>query len=189
MPSSTRRRALRAIGTAIGTGLAGCTGRLPTVGESNAGSPDASTSTAGAPLALPSAVTRGDFPDGRVRLVKPGRVSLLNFFTTWCTPCKREMPAFRELRAAFDRDQLHLVSITPEVDEGLIGEFWREYEGTWPVVTDPSLRATERWDATSYPTNLVFNPDGDPGGTDGPEVRARQFEELERVVESALDGA
>jgi thiol-disulfide isomerase/thioredoxin len=140
-------------------------------------------------LRLPSVVDRGDLPAGRVRLVRPDRVSLVNFFTTWCKPCQREMDDFRQLRATLDGETLHLVSVTPEVDEGLVREFWREYDATWPVVSDPSLRATERWDATSYPTNLLFDPTGDPAGRNGPEIRARTFEELKRAVEAAAGGS
>jgi cytochrome c-type biogenesis protein len=50
-----------------------------------------------------------------------------------------------------------MVSITPEVDRSLVREFWAEYDGTWPVVTDPGLTATARWDANRYPTNLAFS--------------------------------
>jgi thiol-disulfide isomerase/thioredoxin len=185
MPSSKRRSFIGSVSTALALGLAGC---------SSVSSPDADTSreataaTAGTPdesdpLALPSVVTREGFPDGDVVLKPEGTVVLLNFFTTWCRPCQEEMPAFRRLRAEYDTETLHMVSITPEVDEKLIRKFWTEYEGTWPVVTDPSLVATDRWDANSYPTNLVFDADGTPASGDDPEVRARSFEEFKSVVD------
>ena len=177
MPSRQRRLFLRAIGTAMSVGVGGC------AGQSTGGTADdTATTTADDPLTLPSAVTTGDLPDGRVRLVAPGTVTLLNFFTTWCRPCQREMAEFRKLRAEYDADALHMVSITPEVDETLVEEFWAEYEGTWPVVMDPALTATERWNANRYPTNLLFDADGTPAGDD-PEVRARTFEEFDTVIE------
>lgn len=175
MPSRQRRLLLGAIGTAIGGGIAGCLG-----GPSAGGSTDAGTDDE--PLSLPSAVTRGELPDGEVRLKESGTVSLLNFFTTWCKPCQREMSELRELRAAYDPDQLHMVSITPEVDETLVEEFWAEYEGTWPVVIDGALEATERWNANVYPTNLLFDADGKPASGDDPEVRARTFAEFDGLV-------
>ena len=92
------------------------------------------------------------------------------------------MDDFRRLRAAYDPDTLHMVSITPEVDRSLVREFWAEYDGTWPVVTDPGLNATARWDANRYPTNLLFDADGTPAGDD-PEVRARTFEEFDALIE------
>jgi hypothetical protein len=75
-----------------------------------------------------------------------------------------------------------MVSITPEVDEALIKQFWNEYDGTWPVVKDPGLVATNRWNANSYPTNLVFDTDGTPATGETPEVRARTFEEYNSII-------
>lgn len=181
MPSRQRRLLLGAIGTAMGIGIAGCAG-------GSTGDTDAPSTAAADPLTLPSVVTRGDLPDGEVRLKSDGTVSLLNFFATWCKPCQREMDDFRRLRAAYDAGALHMVSITPEVDRSLVREFWAEYDGTWPVVTDPGLNATARWDANRYPTNLVFEADGTPV-EGGPSVRARTFEEFDSLIEPLVDGA
>jgi thiol-disulfide isomerase/thioredoxin len=178
MPSRQRRLFLRAIGTAMSVGIGGCAGQS----SDGAGDDAAPTTAAGDSLTLPSAVTTGDLPDGQVRLKAPGTVTLLNFFTTWCRPCQREMSEFRRLRAEYDADTLHMVSITPEVEERLVEEFWAKYEGTWPVVVDPALTATERWNANRYPTNLLFDADGTPAG-DGPKVRARTFEEFDALIE------
>lgn len=187
MPSSQRRSFLGTVSTALAAGLAGCAGLRSAVGtrreetEPTAAPPDDS-----GPLALPSVVTREGFPEGDVVLKPDGKIVLLNFFTTWCRPCQEEMPAFRQLRAAYDPETLHMVSITPEVDETLVREFWREYEATWPVVTDPALAATDRWDANSYPTNLVFDTDGTPAAGSAPRVRARTFEEFASIIDPLL---
>jgi thiol-disulfide isomerase/thioredoxin len=193
MPSRQRRLLLGAIGTAMSVAVAGCaagsSGDEPPDGSDGETSSGGSTTTGSSDaLALPSVVTRGDFPDGEVRLKKPGTISLLNFFATWCKPCQREMSEFRKLRAEYAPDALHVVSITPEVDERLVRSFWREYEGTWPVVTDPALTATERWNANRYPTNLLFDADGTPVA-DGPRVRARTFEEFDALIGPLVEGA
>ena len=190
MPSRTRRSVLAAISTGLGLSLAGCAGQL----GSSTNTPQGATNTSvenddtdtDSQLALPSVVTHDGFPDGDVVLKPDGKVVVLNFFTTWCRPCQEEMPAFRQLRAEYDASTLHMVSITPEVDETLIREFWREYDGTWPVVTDPALAATDRWNANSYPTNLVFDTDGSPATGDSPTVRARTFEEFDSIIDPLL---
>ena len=191
MPSSDRRSVLTAISTGLGIGLAGCVGQSNT--GTNASQTETETKTDGADtdsrLALPSVVTRDGFPDGDVVLKPEGKVTLLNFFTTWCRPCQEEMPAFRKLRAEYDAETLHMVSITPEVDESLIEEFWNEYDGTWPVVKDPALAATSRWNANSYPTNLVFDADGTPATGESPSVRARTFQEFESIVDPLVTEA
>ena len=191
MPSTDRRSVLAAISTGLGLSLPGCAGRLSTSTSTPQSAPDTADTNdktdRNTKLALPSVVTRDGFPDGDVVLKPDGKVVLLNFFATWCRPCQEEMPAFRKLRAEYDTETLHIVSITPEVDKTLIRQFWDEYDGTWPVVTDPALVATDRWNANSYPTNLVFDSDGTPATGETPVVRARSFEELSSVIEPLLE--
>lgn len=177
----SRRAFVGAAGTAALSTVAGCSSVLG--GSPGGGSSPASSSG----LRLPSVVTAGDLPDGRVPLVKDGRVSLVNFFTTWCKPCRREMPDFRKLRAEYGADTLHMVSVTPEVDEELIRSFWEEYDGTWPVLTDSSLAATSKYGANSYPTNLLFDRAGEPASGGDPEVQARTYEEFAGEIDSLLE--
>lgn len=168
-----RRSVLATLGTTLALGSAGCSGRSQT--EQN-----------DEKLALPSVVTAGELPDGDVVLVPDDTVTLLNFFATWCKPCVDEMPAFRRLRSEYDPETLHMVSITPEVDEELIAAFWEKHDGTWPVVNDPALKATDRWDANSYPTNLLFKQDGTQV-SDGHGIRAREFEALNATIEPLVE--
>lgn len=204
MPS-TRRTFLGSVGGGVSVALAGCAG----VGETGRtdGTADTSatadtddptgentavagenTAVAGDTerLALQSVVTSGDLPTGEVPLVRPDRISLVNVFTTWCEPCKAEMPEFRRLRDEYDESTLHMVSVSPEPDEAAIEAFWERYDGTWPVVIDESLAATQRWDATSYPTNLLFDR-GEPAGADGPETGARSFAEFDSEIDRLLE--
>lgn len=168
-----RRSVLATLGTTLALGSAGCSGRGQTEQD-------------GAELALPSVVTADELPDGDVVLVPDDTVTLLNFFATWCKPCIDEMPAFRRLRNEYDPKTLHMVSITPEVDEELITTFWEEHNGTWPVVNDPALKATDRWDANSYPTNLLFDQDGTQV-SDGHGIRARKFESLNATIKPLIE--
>lgn len=179
MPPVQRREFLRALSVGAGVGVAGCTELVPNGSSSGAEQSDSSSG----PLSLPSVVTSGGLPDGDVRLRPDGKVAFLNFFTTWCKPCQKEMPALRRLRAEYDSESFHMVSITPEVDDQLVSEFWSKYDGTWPVVKDPGLRATQKWDANSYPTNLLFDRNGDPATGDRPEIQARSFSGFRSLVD------
>lgn len=172
-----RRSLLGILGISFCGGLAGCTSDL----SLNSESVDSETS-----LTLPSVVTSGDFPEGQVELIPKDKVTLLNFFATWCKPCVDEMPHFRQLREEYDEETFHMVSITPEVDDKIIEEFWEEHNGTWPVVKDPALEATERWEANSYPTNLLFDQSGELVTGDGHGLRVRDFEGLQSKIEPLI---
>ncbi|QLH84409.1 TlpA family protein disulfide reductase [Halosimplex pelagicum] len=198
MPSDrpSRRRFLRTAGGAAALALAGCSGGNDGTTDQPATDAPGATGTAGPdgnaastsrsanrnPLALPTVAPEST--DGEVGLRPEGELSFVNFFATWCEPCKKEMPDLREVRAEFDADRVHMVSVTPEADEAAIRQFWETYEGTWPVAMDADLRATSRWGVSSYPTNKLFDAEGNELGYTG----LRHYEDIAPAIESELDG-
>ncbi|WP_440005777.1 TlpA family protein disulfide reductase [Halomicrococcus sp. SG-WS-1] len=135
------RRRFLALGVGSGvTALAGCFG-----GRSEGLSVD-TLSVAGS-------------PGEPVRVHPPGRVAVLDFFATWCAPCKPQMAHLRRVRERFDSN-VFLLSITNERDRTAVRSFWRKYDGTWPVALDPELRVAERYGVHRLPTLLVVGPDG-----------------------------
>lgn len=140
MKRATRRAVLRAGGAATLASLAGCLG-----GGSSEG------------MSLETLDVRGS-PGGELPVAPTGTVVLLDFFATWCAPCKPQMESLGSLNDQFP--DVHLLSITNENDDPAIREFWREYDGNWPVAKDPELRATESFDVGGIPTLLVLDPEG-----------------------------
>ena len=100
----------------------------------------------------------GGSPGGTVPVRPEGAVALLDFWATWCAPCKPQMAELRAVRKRFP--DTHMLSITNEEDGEAIRSFWREYDGTWPVASDPAVRTNERFDVTRIPTLLVLDAEG-----------------------------
>jgi thiol-disulfide isomerase/thioredoxin len=179
MGPRTRRAVLSGAGSAVAAVLAGCSTRLaggdgtaeeppPTdtprrktpADQSAAATPPTATATPqSGGLLLPSVDAEGS-PGSLVPVRRPDRVALLDFFATWCPPCGPQMEHLRDLRDHYDPERFSIVSITQETDESAIESFWTEYDGNWPVVTDPTMRAGRRFDVTNIPTILVLAPDG-----------------------------
>lgn len=145
--SVDRRSLLTATAGSLVSGLAGCTGILDRDQDDPQG------------IRLES-LDVGGSPGGPVDLRPADKVVLLDFFATWCAPCKPEMENLRAARSRYSPDSVFILSITQETDEAAIKEFWREYNGTWPVVIDANLEATEKYEVTGIPTIIIFSPAG-----------------------------
>lgn len=163
-----RRVYLAAVAGGASVGLAGCVGDSRSDGapETTASDSPADTATDGAAsptdrgVVLPTVTAPGS-PAGTVGLSPPERAVLVDFFATWCAPCKPEMDHLRTVRERFDESALAVVSVTQESDEAAIRSFWRRYDGAWPVARDPELRATRAYDVTGIPTIVIQSPDGE----------------------------
>jgi len=177
--TSTSRRALLAAGAACLAGCAGAGGRsgdgtasrgngqdgqdarddASESSKSSESSESGGGSNADGPIRLPSVEAPGS-PGGEVPVREPGTTSLVEFFATWCGPCKPQMAELRELRESFGPDELHLVSVTQEARPEKVRQFWERYDGTWPALIDESLVATDTYDVGGLPTTFVVDAEG-----------------------------
>jgi hypothetical protein len=89
------------------------------------------------------------------------------------------------VRATFDEDELSLTSVTSETDEAAIREFWRTYDGNWPVLLDPDLEANKAYDVKGIPTLVLVDGTGEVEWSH--RGLAGESKLMERVCE-AIDG-
>jgi cytochrome c biogenesis protein CcmG, thiol:disulfide interchange protein DsbE len=141
---------LRAIG-AVALALVLSAGACSATSASRVGSigrpvPDISaTAISGGPISL--------------RALK-GRWVVVNFFATWCDPCKSEYPQlvrFADEHAA----TAQVVGVVYEDRSADALRFHRAEGGTWPIVADPSARIAARYLVSALPQSFVIDPRGD----------------------------
>ena len=90
-----------------------------------------------------------------------GKVVFLNFWATWCPPCKEEMPAMERLYQRY-RDK-GLVVLAVSVDsEGapIVVPFVKEYKLTFPIGLDPKMTVADRYGVRGLPTSFLVNKTG-----------------------------
>ena len=103
---------------------------------------DADSLVAGADAAAPA--TREPFTPGfalpdlagdTVTLARfAGKVTLINFWASWCDPCREEFPHMAELYGEFDRKDFEIAGVSDDVDAGKMVAFVRQYRPPFPIL-------------------------------------------------------
>ncbi|MGM0901004.1 MAG: redoxin domain-containing protein [Bacillota bacterium] len=87
-----------------------------------------------------------------------GRKVMINFWATWCPPCKAEMPAMQQL---YDHANSYMdilaINIDPKND---VAGFVRENQLTFPILLDESGKVNEDYSIISIPTTFLINEEG-----------------------------
>lgn len=91
-----------------------------------------------------------------------GKVVMLNFWATWCGPCKREIPDFIEMQNEFRGDGFEIlgVSLDQPGEEGKVADFVRQYGINYDVVYGNGEVAQAYGGVRSIPTTFLLDRDG-----------------------------
>lgn len=93
-----------------------------------------------------------------------GRVLILNFWATWCGPCKEEMPSLERLRQKFYSDQLQILAVTTENRPQEIQAFWHQLELQFDVLLDEQEELSQTLMVRNMPTTVIFDAHGNLRG-------------------------
>jgi thiol-disulfide isomerase/thioredoxin len=89
-----------------------------------------------------------------------GRVVLVNFWATWCEPCREEMPSIEKLRAKLDGRPFDVLTVNYGESRERVAEFLERQRVHLPVVLDPDKQAAETWNAKGLPMTFLVGADG-----------------------------
>ena len=88
-----------------------------------------------------------------------GKVVLVNFWATWCPPCRKEMPDLEALYNRFKDQGLVILAISDE-EAGKVQPFIAERKITYPVMLDPGRKVNELFQVEGIPKSFVYNREG-----------------------------
>lgn len=89
-----------------------------------------------------------------------GKVVLLNFWATWCGPCKEEMPAFERLRRQLDPERVVVMTITTDMQRDGIAQFLNGLDVHLPVLFDEDREVSQAYLVRALPTSVIIDPRG-----------------------------
>ena len=90
-----------------------------------------------------------------------GRVVFLNVWTTWCEPCREEMPAMQVLYARLRGPDFEMLAVSADQEgRDVVERFVRDFALTFPVLPDPDLQIAGRYGVTGYPETFIIDRNG-----------------------------
>jgi thiol-disulfide isomerase/thioredoxin len=116
--------------------------------------------------------------DGRLHALEDyrGKVVLVNFWATWCEPCRDEMPSIERLRASLAGRPFAVLAVNLAEPESRVRGFLNQVSLAFPVLLDRDRTASRAWKARYLPSTFIVGPDG--------RVRYSYFGELDWSRES-----
>ena len=89
-----------------------------------------------------------------------GKVTLLNFWATWCPPCVDELPSLNRLQQHFNQSPFRLVSVDFRESAAQIRRFTDRVPVDFPVLLDLDGRTAMEWQVFSFPSSFLIGKDG-----------------------------
>lgn len=115
-----------------------------------------------------------------------GKVVLVNFWATWCGPCKEEMPSLAHLQKQLDPTQFALLTVTTDLQRHGITHFLAQLGVSLPVLFDENQEVSRSFMVRGLPTTIVIARDGTlvgravgPRAWDSPEAEAAMRQVME----------
>jgi len=118
-----------------------------------------------------------------------GKTVVLNFFASWCNPCKREAPALEHLWRQDRSRGLVVLGVDANDSRGDARRFVQVHGVTYPVVFDhDAVVAADQYAVANLPVTYVLNPNGRIVGGQilGPISEQAHSQALSRYVHAAL---
>lgn len=115
---------------------------------------------------FPHPVDVGDFEvealsGGKVKLSQQkGKIVLLNFWATWCPPCRQEMPSINRLWAGMKNSSFTIMAVSGGEARATVEKFIADNNYTYPIYLDPEGKIGTAFNASSIPTTYIIDKQG-----------------------------
>ena len=87
-----------------------------------------------------------------------GKILILNFWTTWCPPCREEIPNFVEVYNEYGSKDVQFIGVSNE-DISTLKSFVEDYGISYPILIDDA-NIMGKWGISAIPTTFVFDKNG-----------------------------
>jgi thiol-disulfide isomerase/thioredoxin len=149
-------------------------------------------------LGADKGIKMGDsFPDlntfaleGNLPEALKGKVVLVDFWASWCGPCKDSFPVMEELQTRFGPKGLVVLAVNLDEETATMNDFLKKHPVTFTVVRDAKKKLVSTVNIKSMPSSFVLGRDGKVAavhrGFHGQETRAQYVKEIEQLTSASF---
>jgi DsbE subfamily thiol:disulfide oxidoreductase len=148
----------------------------------------AATATAGVqPLPVGSVAPAFQLPalDGKGALVSVaslrGKVVLLNFWASWCGPCRKEMPILEQINHQYGKRGVVVVGVNVEPDRSAALDWLKETPVSFPVLSDTDSHVSAAYHVEGMPNTVILDRKGNVRYVHRSYVAGTEDEYLDQV--------
>ena len=117
-----------------------------------------------------------------------GKVTVLDFWATWCGPCRHALPGLKQLQAIYGADKVEVISISEDEDQATWQSFVAQNQMNWTQRIDSGHQMMRQYGASALPTYVLIGKDGNVvqqyvGDDPGEPILERMEPDLKRTLE------
>jgi thiol-disulfide isomerase/thioredoxin len=170
---------IRRIGALFGAlALAGLGGSIPAAGHPKLGIGDSFPEWRQFPV-------EGNLPER-----SNANIVLVDFWASWCGPCKASFPVMEALHRRYGKDGLIIIAVNLDEKREQMDDFLRQYPVTFAIVRDVGKKLVGTVSISSMPTSFILDREGKVmavhNGFHGEETRRQYVQEIEGLLKSKV---
>ncbi len=89
-----------------------------------------------------------------------GDVVMLNFWASWCGPCRQEMPYLEEIYKKYKKFGFTILAVNVDEDSTLANQFLSDMDITFPILYDNTNKVSELYNVEAMPTTVIIDRNG-----------------------------
>ena len=98
---------------------------------------------------------------GKVALAQmQGKVTLVDFWATWCEPCKKSFPKLEELRVKYASAGFEIVAISEDDESNGVKDFGTTHGANFPLLWDKDKSIANKWHPPNMPSSFIVDKKG-----------------------------
>ena len=90
-----------------------------------------------------------------------GKVVLLDFWASWCVPCRRSFPWMNRMQQKYGDSGLVIIGVNMDAEAGAAQAFLDDYPAEFRIINDPNGELAREYDVIAMPSSYVIGRDGE----------------------------